>query len=459
MLKWVTEEEKGFIERELERDKSKLMELSSIIMTHLAHYAMGEGRKHVRLIAERPQKIKSLGAIVDKINTRRSNGETCDYSYIDDLVGAKILCPYDSDIEAVCQWLARQRRFKVQPFWREAQKEMDKKYQERGYRGLHFRLTAPSISKSLKFELQIKTLLAEAWDVWTHDIRYHRKTKLSEELDRHVTLLGQMLFLVDQQSELLKNQTIAEEKEAEQRRWAAAQTHLQENIKRDPNTFDTMSFPKQIENFDKTIDTPRVIENLAKLEKEKGLNDTICRGYALLALLDETEEHEKTALRKADELRQTYLSDPSSYITQGIVYWSLGYFPEAVIYAEQGIKELEELAEKTGSLPKEQLDVLNVLKAQFIYFVSECKDISRENKAREYLNILEETPGDEDTKGYFLITFGTEEEIEEGRRLIRKALHNAKEDPSTYQLAKAFYLKHEHYALKRLRAILNGKTT
>ena len=456
----ISEDEKEAIIDRFKRERSELEQLRDTIIAYLESYKKGEGRNHIHLLIGRPNGMKSIESIIDKINRYRLQGKKYGYEDVDDLVGVRLLCPYDSDIVVVSQWLARQELFQIQPSLEEAKKELDRKFDERGYRGLQFFVTIPSISKTKKFELQLQTILAEAWDAWTHDIQYKRRIPIGEELNEHMTLLGRMLYTLDQQGELLRSQILAEEKESEERRWAAAQVHLSENIKSE--LFKRMEFPADIEKFDRMTDTDRILKNLERLAEEEGLTDSICRGYALLALLDDTDENKREALNKADKYREGDLNDPARCRIQASVYWSLGHASKAAQIASQGIAMIEKLKEETGKLTTKQKKLLRQLKNQFVYFICDCKDSTQKSKAKGYLNDLTEILAEKDTKGYFKIVFGEiEDEIEEGRRLIRETLKEAekeaKSNPSTYRLVQAFYKKHERYALNKLMSLLRQK--
>ena len=80
----------------------------------------------------------------------------------------------------------------------------------RGYYAHHYQLEVGDNSslprlKNARCELQIKTVLHDAWGAKTHDLTYKRAGALDARMNRQVEVLGDVLAGLDQQSELLRH--------------------------------------------------------------------------------------------------------------------------------------------------------------------------------------------------------------------------------------------------------------
>lgn len=94
----------------------------------------------------------------------------------------------------------------------------------------------------------------------------------------------------------------------------------------------------------------------------------------------------------------------------------------------------------------------------FIYFVCDCK-LFRHSVGDDWVAKIEpfveelrsmETGNEADTLGFYLILFGkTPDEIEEGRRLMRKS-RTLRRDNTDAEIYAKFYTLHEYVALNRL---------
>ncbi len=106
------------IRTSLEVNGNALITFQDDVVAQLRSFAARAGLRHVRLVAPRPQ-VKTWSSVVDKINRRRrlqkASERRYQFSDVNDLVGAKVLCAYLSDVTAVLDWLFRQRSFRVTP--------------------------------------------------------------------------------------------------------------------------------------------------------------------------------------------------------------------------------------------------------------------------------------------------------------------------------------------------------
>lgn len=465
MVELLSSEDIEQIRKMLDDNNTKLEVFQDKVVAWLREYAAVEGQKHVRFVIPRLE-VKTLKSVVDKINRHRRVQKPEEKPYglveIDDLVGAKILCPYPSDVKAVLDWLFTQRSCKVEPSKGQARKEMEEKEKDRGYRGYNFTLISTGMeSPDNRFELQVKTLTEEAWDAKTHGVSYKSTSDIDAQLLEHMRLLSKSLVVIDEQSEVLKNQIKQEEAERELDQRAAVSIWLSALVtEHDKRRLKELGFPEDPSRFYKKHSL-RICKKIERLEKQEGLNAFLCRCYALLGVFDGRDRFKSAAVAAAYRFASQE-RDWEGYRVASYVYWGLGNFVQAIDYTGKAMELLKQehmdIKGGTDEDLKRKKDLegkLEDTKNQFVYWVCEARDESKLEQASKYLQEIdcESSSAKIDTLGFFKIVFGKNAaDIDKGRELIRKALNGAA--ASEKDIATAFYLKHERLALKQLHRIL-----
>jgi putative GTP pyrophosphokinase len=132
--------------------------------------------------------------------------------YITDIVGLRVVCLYETDVPRI-------RKLVTEHF--DVLEETDKTATVEshddtfGYKGLHLdvklkenRSILPEYSRfrDLKFELQIRTNVQDAWSVLDHKIKY--KKNIPESLRRRINRLAALFELADQEFRNIRDETV-----------------------------------------------------------------------------------------------------------------------------------------------------------------------------------------------------------------------------------------------------------
>ncbi len=131
--------------------------------------------------------------------------------YIADVVGLRVICLYETDIPLVRAILTE--NFEV---LEESDKTQAVESQEGvfGYKGLHLDLNLLANRRDLpeyrrfrdlRFEVQLRTIVQDAWSVLDHKIKY--KKKIPHELKRRINRLAALFELADQEFLNLRDET------------------------------------------------------------------------------------------------------------------------------------------------------------------------------------------------------------------------------------------------------------
>lgn len=164
-------------------------------------------------------RVKSCQESIDKFNRKyRNDLETngTDYeinNFITDLVGVRVICLYEDDIYRISEILRRNFDETSEPTDKSSILEQSKN--QFGYKGYHMdlefnqqRLTLDEYKKyvGVKFEVQIRTIVQDAWSVIDHKIKY--KKNIPQNLERSINRLAAVFEIADQEFLRIRNETV-----------------------------------------------------------------------------------------------------------------------------------------------------------------------------------------------------------------------------------------------------------
>lgn len=154
-------------------------------------------------------RIKDIESFVEKIDRKNYSDP---FNQIEDICGIRIICYYQSDIKRICQII--QNEFDIQE---NQDKEELLNADQFGYRSYHFIgkinekwLEAPNYRglQSMKFEIQVRTILMHAWAEIEHKLAYKQKVHIPAHLKRRLYRISAKLEEADEQFEDIKNESI-----------------------------------------------------------------------------------------------------------------------------------------------------------------------------------------------------------------------------------------------------------
>lgn len=153
-------------------------------------------------------RIKDLASFIDKIDRKKYDNP---FDEVEDICGVRIICYYQSDIDKICKII--ESEFDIQE---NQDKEELLKEDQFGYRSYHYVgkirkkwLEAPNYRglESLKFELQVRTVLMHAWAEIEHKLAYKQKLHIPPHLKRKLYRISAKLEEADEQFEDIKTES------------------------------------------------------------------------------------------------------------------------------------------------------------------------------------------------------------------------------------------------------------
>jgi ppGpp synthetase/RelA/SpoT-type nucleotidyltranferase len=424
--------------------------LSDYVLERCVRYRQ-QNPNVARIIFSREPKVKTLQSITQKIELCRKEVRSFSYDDLTDIVALTVLCPYDSDISQFVEWM--RGAFRVETSEGAALKDYDSGHSARHYtvKPTDLEIVNNPDLHGICCEIQVKTILQEAFDAKSHDLAYKPgRYEVGDDLKKQFGLLASALKAVDRQSEFLKDLIIREQREVDLRRQACLNLFLRQE--------ETTEIGKSLKiDFNKTLPVVKVAKILdGRSKKLKKMDVAFCKFAALCALKLEHEMLREKAISYAKKLTVDKKDKIASTIARGGILWVLGRFEDAM----KDMIEVVRLASSAGDRVH-----LKQAKNNYVYYVCDWKlflnqstdaGIARAKKFVDEILALGPAQGNEaDTIGLFKILFGkTADEIEEGRALIKRAKRTRRDDIEIYQ---KFYDLHNYVSLNRLMKLLRQK--
>lgn len=240
------------------------------------------------------EELKASRKIRLKFNEHNENAKRAEASLFDvpDIVGITVVVPNPSDISVVASALDRlidkgdlvAIKLGGKPVkGATIQSVHGRPIESGGYYACHYNVRLDVMSSAAPIcEIQIKTLLHDAWGAKTHDLTYKPNGKIGAELLTSFELLGNNLANLDQQSDVLRQSILRNSAVREAKR-----RHVQTCVLE-------MTTRKRIE---------AVIDPAAKIAFVKHLDD-------IIGMSDETSDD--TAKQIAKKLSALYIKDPAA---------------------------------------------------------------------------------------------------------------------------------------------------
>lgn len=165
-------------------------------------------------------RIKDRNECIEKFNLKyRGEVEKSkkDYEIVDfitDIIGIRIICHYESDIEKVVEIL--KSNFETIEIT-DKTFQLQRKNDTFGYKGVHLDLKLDKQRSKFteykqicdfQFEVQVRSIVQDAWSEVDHKLKY--KKSLSDKLQRRVIALAALFEMADREFDAIKHETQSE---------------------------------------------------------------------------------------------------------------------------------------------------------------------------------------------------------------------------------------------------------
>lgn len=156
------------------------------------------GQQNIRATVK--YRVKSFSSFWGKVKKRAAQSNGAEQLTISDLLGLRIVCPFLDDLQSVEALLSDHYRIAERE-----KKGAEFSFKEFGYDSLHFLISLPDdlsesfhIPHGLMVEIQLRTILQDAWAEVEHEIVYKSQiTPFDANLRRKLAALNANLSLSD----------------------------------------------------------------------------------------------------------------------------------------------------------------------------------------------------------------------------------------------------------------------
>lgn len=384
---------------------------------------------------------------------------------ITDVIGITVVVYYPDQIDVVYKFMADALKGKYVGDGGSTEKK------ERGYYARHIDfLSEHTAHRGLYCEVQIKTMLHDAWAAKTHDLTYKPQGIHDNRLDRMMSMFAETLQAVDVMSETLRD--MIKERWAIDKRWRKA---LQKTIYNYvPAWASARSFPKEGRSIRKWLlvngerlagldrnnrKLQEVASKIDKVAKESPRHGYLLDGY--FALMTDHEEDRERARRRALDWLKIAMGTPIVGKAQEYDVWSVPLMLQACGNLELAIEASERILRDKDDLPPElvkavSFNLANFLVEQACYGLpaAEAEQDTLKTRIEDLIEKARDLENEDNTpfldlKGMIKVAFSNEAvELREAIGMIEEA--NSKAPENEREVAQAYYDLNIRLAWRRL---------
>lgn len=152
-------------------------------------------------------RLKRSESIVNKLDRYGFEKTLDNLDKIHDIAGVRVVCTYIDDIYDIANMLVKQDDVRLIQI-----KDYIKKPKKSGYRSLHLVIALPvyfsSEKRTMKVEIQIRTIAMDFWASLEHDMEYKHKDAVSDNIKLELKKCADIIHDTDQKMQKIKNELV-----------------------------------------------------------------------------------------------------------------------------------------------------------------------------------------------------------------------------------------------------------
>ncbi|OSI20529.1 hypothetical protein [Bradyrhizobium canariense] len=156
------------------------------------------------------EEFKDRAKIIHKLMEGRAADSNFRIDQIADMVGLTVVVYYPDQVGTFLQAFAAEAKKQALYLDKFADGKVGKVHKDRGYHATHVRIGYRSVgTEKLRVEMQIKTMLHDAWGAKTHDLTYKPAGELDPRLKALMESFGESLQAIEVQSQTLRDSILS----------------------------------------------------------------------------------------------------------------------------------------------------------------------------------------------------------------------------------------------------------
>lgn len=399
---WGKEYEKSLkvVKDRLEADRRNSDTLSAIYNI----YSRGASQNGSEIKAPRKIRVKAM----EWAEARKEP----DYNFLDmpDLVGITISVLFPADIQSIARHIDNLIQTEWHPAYgkkrkkkkaikgpRSGQVRVETIYGEvhedeaQGYYACHFYLRLREGDPIV--EIQVKTVLHDAWGRKTHDLTYKNQVRIGDSIREQFASLGQMIARIDIQSDFVKSQIVLDNVALERKKRLVQINLLFHDIARNSDADSGMTrLVDELKSLSvaEPASLPKVkwasIYQEAHAMFHRSHNNS-CLLLSLLAAVTNNAQVKMDALERI-VMWEAHLHDSDDVVKPKLFYHlahhTFGDTPSAIDEAEVAVKYVEQIKAKNADHAAQNLRRLNSLHNSLAYYHAELVGTDQGNKRKSH---------------------------------------------------------------------------
>lgn len=149
-------------------------------------------------------RVKPVSSIINKAKDKNIPLEKIE-QYLQDISGVRIVCPFVDDIYTVVDMIRLRKDFSIIE-----EKDYIKKNKDSGYRSYHLIIKYPVEmihgTKTIKAEIQIRTLAMNFWAINEHSLNYKYKGSIPPDIKKRLKRAAEAAFKLDEEMSKIKHE-------------------------------------------------------------------------------------------------------------------------------------------------------------------------------------------------------------------------------------------------------------
>ena len=149
-------------------------------------------------------RVKKISSILDKLHRKQIDIDEIDEK-IEDIAGIRIMCQFVEDIDKVVELIKQRKDMKVI-----GEKDYINHRKASGYRSYHMIVTYDvqtlKGTKTIKAEIQIRTLAMNFWATIEHSLQYKYKENIPEHIKSSLLTSSDAIVLLDKEMSAVRSE-------------------------------------------------------------------------------------------------------------------------------------------------------------------------------------------------------------------------------------------------------------
>jgi putative GTP pyrophosphokinase len=216
-------------------------------------------------------RVKTISSILDKAQKKNIPIQEIE-ERLEDIAGIRIICQFVEDIQKVVEIIRKRSDMHVR-----GEKDYVNNMKESGYRSYHvmvdYTVETMNGPKTVKVEIQIRTLAMNFWATIEHSLQYKYKKNIPEHIREKLSSAADAIIVLDQEMSQVRSEIMDAQNEFQIQ--ASLVSDILNTIQNLYNLANSREIAKIQDEFYRIYKT----ENLEKLRRFQKQLDVIAEGY------------------------------------------------------------------------------------------------------------------------------------------------------------------------------------